>query len=128
MAEFELSQLTVKKYINMGEQEIQAMDNPTVYKTRDKPTNKYVNIIYKMYMDKIKPEIIFSYVLKLGFDGSWRTLGNQIELILKNNFGIILSMNWYLKYEYSPEIIVIKRSEVLKYITTRGEKKKRSKI
>ena len=45
MVEFEVSQLTVKKYINMSEQEILAMDNPTVYKIRDKPTNEYVNII-----------------------------------------------------------------------------------
>lgn len=127
MGEFDLSQLTVKRYINMSEQEIQAMDNPTVYKTRDKPTNKYVNIIYKMYIDGIKPESIFSYVLKLGFHGSWRTLDNQIERIIKNNFGVVLPMNWYLKYEYPPEITVIKRNEVLKYITTKDEKKKRSK-
>ena len=78
MVEFEVSQLTVKKYINMSEQEILAMDNPTVYKIRDKPTNEYVNIIHKMYIDGIKPESIFSYALKLEFHGSWGTLGSQI--------------------------------------------------
>lgn len=111
----------------MSEDEIQSLDNPTVYKPKKKPTNDYVNIIYKMYVAGIKPEVIFSYVCKSGYCGTWHALDSQIISILKNNFGVRLPMKWYLKSEYSQDITVIKRNDVLKYITTKNEKKKKNK-
>ena len=127
MSEFKISQLTAKKYIHMSEVDIQALNNPTVYKTRDKLTNDYINTIYKMYADGIRPEIIFSYILKTGFKGTYTMLNSQITCIVKNNFGIQLPINWHLKYVYPADVTVIKRNEVLKYITTKKPKKKKSK-
>lgn len=127
ISEFQVSQLTAKKYVHMSETEIQAMDNPIVYKTRDKLTNDYVNIIYKMYINDIKPEMIFSYILKIGFKGTYKVLDNQIIRLIKNNFGVKLPMNWYLDYDYPADVTMIKRNEVLKFITTKKEKKKKSK-
>ncbi|MCB6707571.1 transposase, partial [[Clostridium] saccharogumia] len=46
---------------------------------------------------------------------------------LKNNFSISLSMGWYIKYKYPDNIIIIKRNEILKYITTKNEKTKKNK-
>lgn len=127
MSEFQISLLTAKKYAHMSEAEIQAMDNPTVYKTRDKLMNDYVNIIYKMYINDIKPEMIFSYILKIGFKGTYMMLDSQVKRIIKNNFGVKLPMNWYLDYDYPVDVTLIKRNEVLKFITTKKEKKKKNK-
>ena len=84
-------------------------------------------MIYKMILDGIKPEIIFSYVIKKGYSGSWDALSNRIKRLLKNNFSISLSMGWYIKYKYPDNIIIIKRNEILKYITTKNEKTKKNK-
>ena len=65
--EFSISLPTLKKYINMTEQEIKAMDNPKKYKKRKTLTDDYINMIYKMLKDGIKPEEIFSYVIKQGY-------------------------------------------------------------
>lgn len=126
MEEYKISQLTAKKYIHMSEEKIQSLDNPTVYKPKKKPTNDYVNIIYKMYVAGIKPEVIFSYICKSGYNGSWSALDSHIRRMLKNNFGVKLPMKWYLKSEYPQDITAIKRNEVLKYITTKDEKKTKS--
>ena len=126
MDEFNLSQPTAKKYIRMSGEEIRSMDHPRVYKARKKPTNDYVNIIYKMYADGIRPEVIFSYICKMGYCGSRSALDNQIVRILKNNFGVKLPMKWYLKREYPGDVTLIKRNELLKYITARNEKKTKS--
>lgn len=127
MDEFGISLVTAKKYIHMSEEEIRALDHPTVYKAKKKPTNDYVNIIYKMFIDGVNPEIIFSYVCKSGYCGTWSALSNHIGRILKNNFGVKIFRKWYLKSEYPKDITVIKRNEILIYITTKNEKKAKSK-
>lgn len=125
--EFSISTLSAKKYVCMNEEEIKALDNPKKYKQRKTVTDDYINMIYKMILDGIKPEIIFSYVIKKGYSGSWDALSNRIKRLLKNNFSISLSMGWYIKYKYPDNIIIIKRNEILKYITTKNEKTKKNK-
>lgn len=84
-------------------------------------------MIYKMLLDKIKPEIIFSYVIKKGYKGTWKALDNRIVYLSKNNFSISLSRKWHLEYKYPDDIIIIKRNEILKYITAKNEKTKKNK-
>ena len=108
----------------MSEDDIQMMDNPKKYKKRKTVTDDYINMIYKMTLDGIRPEVIFSYVLKNGYNGSLRALGLRIERLLKNNFGIVLSMNWYLKLEYPKTVILITRNDILKYVTSNKKKNK----
>ena len=36
-------------------------------------------------------------------------------------------MGWYIKYKYPDNIIIIKRNEILKYISTKNEKTKKNK-
>lgn len=107
----------------MSEDEIRVMHDLSVYKTRDKKVYDYVNITYKMYIDGIKLEMIFSYILKIGFKGTNDMLNNQMRSIIKNNFGINLPINCYLKYDYPENVTSIMRNEVLKYITTKKVKK-----
>lgn len=82
MSKFQLSQMSVKKYVHMNEDRVQALDNPGAYKPKDKPTNDYINVIYKMYIDDIKLEMIFSYILKMGFKGTYKMFENQINHII----------------------------------------------
>lgn len=125
--EFSISNIVAKKYVNMSEEEIKALDNPKKYKQRKTATDDYINMIYKMILDGIKPEIIFSYVIMKGYKGTWKALDNRIVCLLKNNFSISLSMGWHIKYKYPDNIIIIKRNEILKYITAKNEKTKKNK-
>ena len=125
--EFSISNIVAKKYVNMSEEDIQLLDSPKKYKQRKTATDDYINMIYKMILDEIKPEIIFSYVIMKGYKGTWKSLDNRIVYLLKNNFSISLSMGWYIKYKYPDNIIIIKRNEILKYITTKNEKTKKNK-
>ena len=83
--------MSAKKYVLMSEDDIQMMDNPKKYKKRKTVTDDYINMIYKMTLDGIRPEVIFSYVIKKGYLESWKALDNRIVYLLKNNFGVVLS-------------------------------------
>ena len=124
MQEFEISQLTAKKYINMSEEEIRSMDSPKKYKKRRTATDDYINMIYKMMLDGIQPEVIFSYCIKKGYTGNWMALDARIRRLLKNNFGVKLKINWYTKWEYTKEVVVISRNDILKHITSKRQKNK----
>ena len=71
----------------MSKEEISALDYSKKYKKRKKCCDGYLNMIFKMCRDKIPPEIILAYVIKSGYQGTIGALRNQIERILKNNFG-----------------------------------------
>ena len=124
MQEFEISQLTAKKYINMSEEEIRSMDRKKKYKKRRTATDDYINMIYKMMLDGIQPEVIFSYCIKKGYTGNWMALDARIRRLLKNNFGVKLKINWYTKWEYPKEVVVISRNDILKHITSKRQKNK----
>jgi len=108
----------------MSEEDILMMDKPKKYKKRKTVTDDYINMIYKMILDGIQPEVIFSYIIKKGYNGSWSALEYRIKTLLKNNFGVVLSMNWYLKLEYPKSVICIARNDILKYITSNKKKNK----
>lgn len=124
--EFSISIIAAKKYVNMSKEDIQMLDSPKKYKHRRTATDDYINMIYKMILDGIKPEIIFSYVVMKGYKGTWKALNNRIVCLLKNNFSISLPMKWYIEYRYPDNVTIIKRNEILKYITTKNEKIKKN--
>ncbi len=109
----------------MTEEEITSLDQPVNYRKRKTIADDYLNIIYKMLCDKIDPAVILAYTVKSGYDGNLETMQVYIRLLSKNNFKLDLSMNWAFKFEYPEDIIVIKRNEILKYITTKNPKVKR---
>ena len=112
----------------MTADEIAKLDHINTYKKRKTVMDDYLNIIYKMLRDKIKPEIIMSYIVKKGYSGSWATLESYIELLSKNNFGSWFSRNWAYHYSYPDDCTVIKRNEVLKYMTTKNPKTKMNEV
>lgn len=124
--EFSVSYLSAKKYVNMSEEDIQSLDSPKKYKQRKTATDDYINMIYKMILDGIKPKIIFSYIIRKGYKGSQKALDNRITCLSKNNFGIVLPMNWYVDYKYPTDIVIIKRNEIIKYITTKNKETRKN--
>ena len=110
----------------MAEEAITAMNERTVYKKSKTVLDDYINMIYKMLRDKIYPPIIISYVVKSGFCGNINTLETQIKRIAKNNFNLRLGMNWAYKFAYAKDVLIFKRNEILRYITTKNPKTKRN--
>ena len=118
--EFSISPPTVERYIGKTEKEISAMDHITAYKKRKTIFDDYMNIIYKMLRDNVKPEVIFSYVIKTGYAGNLKSLQNYIEVVAENNFRRRFWINWPYKFSYPNDVSVIKRNEILKYITVKN--------
>ena len=121
--------MTLRKYLNMSEEEVEKLLEITPYKKRDTPVNSYLNIIYKMLRDHVKPSLIYAYIVYSGYEGSGRSLEHHIEAIEANNFGKTLSKSWNVKAQYPKTIEEIKRSDTLKFITiTDKEKMKNTKV
>lgn len=76
VAEFNIGQAAVKKYLQMTEENILALDSPRNYKKRKTVMDDYLNMIYKILHDKIEPVKIFSYVLRQGYCESLKSLEN----------------------------------------------------
>lgn len=110
----------------MKEEEIKAVGNLKKSKKRKTKTDEYINIVYKMLRDDIIPEKIFSYCLLKGYEGKYKNLSNRIETMAINNFNRKIHMNFYCEWDYPEDVTVIKRSEILKYITTKDEKKEKN--
>jgi len=125
MDEFFISLPTAKKYIGMTADEVTAMNERNAYKKRRTIFDDYLNIIYKMLRDKVSPEIIISYIVRKGYAGNPNTLQTKIQRIAKNNFNINLIRDWGYKFDYPNNVLVFKRSEVLRYIATKNPKIKR---
>jgi len=109
----------------MTEEEIASLDQPTSYKKRKTIVDDYLNIIYKMLCDNVEPAVILAYTVRSGYSGSIKTMEKYIELIAKNNFKLKFSINWAYNFDYPEDVIIIKRNEILKYITIKNEKVKR---
>ncbi|WP_300921330.1 transposase, partial [uncultured Dubosiella sp.] len=126
---YHVSNMTLRKYLNMSEEEVEKLLEITPYKKRDTPVNSYLNIIYKMLRDHVKPSLIYAYIVYSGYEGSGRSLEHHIEAIEANNFGKTLSKSWNVKAQYPKTIEEIKRSDTLKFITiTDKEKMKNTKV
>jgi hypothetical protein len=126
MKEFLVSLPSAKKYISMTEEAINALNNRTVYKKRKNAFDDCINIIYKMLRDKIYPPIIISYVVSAGHRGNLNTLQTRVKRIAENNFNIKLWGNWAYRFGYPNDILPVKRSEILRYLTTKNPKIKRN--
>lgn len=127
---YDIAGRTAEKYISMTEDEINGMDTPKDYKTRERAGNDFVNIIYKMMADGYDDETIYQYLRKLGISTSRSTLYGYINAISKENFpdrkrmyGISL-----VDEKYPDDVIVIRRNELLKHILTIDPKKEKNKV
>jgi hypothetical protein len=126
---FGLSRATVKKYVDMPEDTIQALDSAPDGRRRSTPADGYVNIIYKMQRDGYRDDAIFHYVMRKGYTGSESTLMGRIYCISRNNFPgrKVFSHKRYAQWHYPPGITVIKRGDLLRYILTVNPRTEKNK-
>ncbi len=98
------------------------VDEPRFYNTPKTPINGFRNMIYKMCKDNISPVIIKEYVLYKGYTGTKISLESFIKRILYNNFDIKTYRDSFQQKALYPGLVIIKRRDLLKYITTKNEK------
>lgn len=90
--------------------------------------NDWLNIIFKMMDDGQSNETIYFYIRRQPcFHESKQKLGEYIYLIGKNNFPKRVPFNakYLMEWVISPDIIVLKRTEILKYLLTCNPKVKK---
>ena len=106
------------------------MDAPRDYKTRKRAGNDFVNIIYKMMADGYDDETIYQYLRITGITTSRNTLYDYIQAISRENFPERKRMckMKHTEEKYPADIIVIKRTELLKHILTIDPEKKKDKV
>ena len=125
---FEIAQPTAKKYIRMTQADIDRLAAPTLYKKRDSAMNEWLNVIFKMMDDGHSNETIYFYIMgQSNFKESNQILERYIYLIGKNNFPNRTPFNarYLMEWVYPPEVIIINRTDVLKYLLTCNPKVKK---
>lgn len=112
----------------MTELEINSLDSPKNYKKRESSMNDWLNIIFKMMDDGHSNETIYFYIHRQPcYHESNRKLADYIYLIGKNNFPDRTPFNakCLMEWVIAPDVIVLKRSEILKYLLTCNPKVKK---
>ena len=118
-----MSAANANRYLKMSQEEVEKIKDLKKRGKRKTDMDCYMNIVYKMLRDGYNPEFIYSYILSLGYNGSPHSLGNHIKCIARNNFGRKLKMGFEYKYSYPEGTVIIKRSDILKYITMKDKTK-----
>ncbi len=117
-ARYSISVPSAKKYIAMTDEEVeQIAERRKNRRRKDTVTGAYLNIIYKMLRDGYTAALVFSYVLHLGYSGNPETMARMIGHIAYNNFNIQLGAGFQYAEAYPPDVSVIPRRDILKYIT-----------
>ncbi|MBW9156591.1 transposase [Clostridium tagluense] len=112
----------------MSELQINSLDSPTNYKKRESPMNDWLNIIFKMMDDGHSSETIYFYIQRQPcFCESNHSLADYIYIIGKNNFPYraLFSAKYLMESVIPPDVIVLKRTEILKYLLTCNPKVKK---
>lgn len=126
--EFEISLISLKKYKNMTDEEVNNIDKIKEYKKSKSKMDDYSNIIYKMLRDNISHEYIFAYVKLKGCKASNKYILDYINLVAKNNGFNYKSRSIFVELEYPSDVTVITRYDLLKYLLTLDEKKQKNYI
>ena len=125
---YKLSLATTKRYVEMSESEINRLDTIRNYKKRESPMNDWLNVIFKMMDDGHSSETIYFYITRQpSFCGSMPLLIEYVYLIGKNNFPNRAPFigQYLMENTLPPDVIVIRRTEILKYILTCNPKVKK---
>lgn len=126
MNEFNISLSAAKKYINMSKEEIEKLDEMTVYKKKKTKLDDYDNIIYKMLKDNLEYKLIYSYIKYKGYNDNETALDNHIRFINENNFPNNPPKSIkFVGAVYSKDVIIIKKNQLLKCILTINPKTKK---
>lgn len=90
--------------------------------------NDWLNVIFKMMDDGQSNETIYFYILRQpSFHEKKQKLEKYIYLIGKNNFPdrAIFNAKYLMERVIPPDVIVLKRTEILKYLLTCNPKAKK---
>ena len=112
----------------MSESEINSLDFPRNYKKRESPMNEWLNVIFKMMEDRHSGETIYFYIMhQPSFCESKSLLIEYIYVLGKNNFPDRESFvgKYLMERVFPPDVIVIRRTEILKYLLTCNPKVKK---
>lgn len=116
------SQSSIKKYVNMTNEEVEMIKERRNYKSRKTKMDNYKNIIYKMLKDNCNLYDIMNYVIYKGYDDDIRDLEAYIYLIVKNNFPNLNAKEYYpqciVDYVYPDGLKMVTRKELLKNLLT----------
>lgn len=118
-----MSVANARRYLNMPDKEVEKIKELKERGKRKTDMDGYMNIVYKMLADGQDPAFIYSYILHIGYAGSLHSLVNHIKTIARNNFGIKLNIGFPDKCSYPEDTVIIKRFDVLKYITMKDKTK-----
>lgn len=89
MDEFKVSRNALKKYVKMTDYEVEQIANVNEH-TCGRVLDDFINMIYKMMLDKIPIEYIIEYIFRKGYKGTRGTLNGYIVNLAKNN-----NLNYY---------------------------------
>ena len=120
---YEMSVANANRYLKMTQDEVEKIKDLKERGKRKTDMDEYMNIVYKMLRDGFAPAFIYSYILHLGYSGSLNSLINHIKTIALNNFDRRLKIGFQYGYYYPEGTIIIKRFDILKYITTKDKSK-----
>lgn len=118
-----MSVANANRYLKMSQEEVEKIKDLKERGRRKTDMDDYMNIVYKMLRDGHDPAFIYSYILHTGYSGSLNSLVNHIKSIALNNFNIRLKMGFQYKYRLPEDVIIIKRFDILKYITIKDKSK-----
>ena len=119
---YKFSKSSIKKYVNMTNEEVELIKERKNYKNRKTKMDGYKNIIYKMLKDNHNLYDIMNYIIYKGYNDDIRDLESYIYLIAKNNFPNLNVKDYYpqciVDFVYQDDLIIINRKELLKNILT----------
>ncbi|MGG5372232.1 ISL3 family transposase [Enterococcus sp. AZ196] len=126
---FDIHPVTLKRYLNMTEEQIEQMNHPKNYKKHKSGMDPYLNMIFKMMADGLPDDTIYYYLRKQGCDRKESTIWSYLYLISKNNFPNRGRMNRIrlTEFRYPDDVVIFTRNQLVKVITTVNPKTKRNK-
>lgn len=113
---FDVSHPTLQKYLQMSEEEVEAVKQLKEMPRKRTEAEKFLPVIYKLFQRGYRGSFIFSYILHCGYEGTFSQLKNLITLIGDNNFGIKTGRHSLIKKTHPAGVVTITRFEVLKWI------------
>ena len=118
-----MSTVNANRYLKMPQKEVEKIKDLKERGKHKTDMDDYMNIVYKMLRDDYDPAFVYSYILHIGYSGSINSLINHIKAIGRNNFDMHIRRDFQYRYRYSQEITIIRRFDILKYITMKDKSK-----
>lgn len=118
---------TIKKWLSLTEEEVQQMSEVNHYENHKSTVDGYENIIFKLLKMGKAPLFIKSYLVHIGCPASHSAIEHRISHIASNHFCPI-GRRAFIEPVLPPDITVITRFDILKYIVATDKTKMQNAI